>query len=108
MNTETVPFQRHETRMEHGRRVAGEPTELGALHVLAAPGTYERQTDTGRLVVTSGYDLYLRGTPPFDVRVGDTAVVRGETLTVTRTPEDWRRGDRRIGVQYHVERSLDS
>ncbi|KAA8828314.1 hypothetical protein [Bifidobacterium tissieri] len=105
---EQAAFTRRPVTMAHGRRVVGDPVELGVMSVLVAPGTYERQTDTGRTVTASGYDLYLRGTPPFPVRVGDTVHVRGETLTIINTPEEWRRGDQYVGVQYHAERSLDA
>lgn len=104
---ETVTFLRSAVTVERGRRIVGEPTELGSMHMMCAPGEFDRETDAGRTVASSGYDLYLRGAPPFPVMVGDKAVVRGETLTVTRTPEDWRRGDNRVGVQYRAEREED-
>ncbi|NEG90653.1 hypothetical protein [Bifidobacterium aerophilum] len=106
--TEQVPFTRHQVTVEHGRRIAGEPVELGSLGVLVAPGTFERVAEAGRVTVATGCDLYLRGKPPFEVMAGDTAMVRGEPLTVTRTPEEWRRGDTVIGVQYHAERRKDT
>ncbi|RSX53024.1 hypothetical protein [Bifidobacterium samirii] len=104
---ETVAFLRCETTLSHGLRAAGQPTTLGSMRVLCAPGQYERATQAGRTVATSGYDLYLRGAPAFAVRIGDKAVIRDETLTVTHTPEEWRRGGRCVGVQYHVEREED-
>ena len=86
-----------------GVRTPGEPVHVGSLGMLAAPGSNEREDEVGRRTVTFGADLYRRGQLPFDVHTGDLLLVRGRLLTVTRTPEEWRRGDRVIGVQLHAE-----
>lgn len=105
---ETVEFRRAEVSTVQGRRVAGEPVALGSLHVLAAPEHAQRSTDVARTVTPRAFDLYARGRPPFDVRAGDLALVRGASFTVTGEPELWARGDTFIGVQYRVEREEDT
>ena len=107
---ETVDVKRATVTLEDGVRTPGEPVHVGSLGMLVAPGSYERQDEVGRRTVTVGRrtvtvgaDLYRRGQLPFDVRAGDLLLVRGRLLTVTRTPEEWRRGDRVIGVQLHAE-----
>lgn len=100
---ETVDVKRSTVTLEDGVRTPGEPVHVGSLGMLVAPGTYERQDEVGRRTVTFGADLYRRGSLPFDIHTGDLLLVRGRLLTVTRTPEGWRRGDRVIGVQLHAE-----
>lgn len=100
---ETVEVKRATVTLKDGVRTPGEPEHVGSLGMLVAPGTYERQDEVGRRTVTFGADLYRRGALPFDIRVGDLLLVRGRILAVTRTPEEWRRGDRVIGVQLHAE-----
>ena len=89
--------------LEDGVRTPGEPVHVGSLGMLVASGSYERQ---GRGRTPHGHGR-RRPVPAraasFDVRAGDLLLVRGRLLTVTRTPEEWRRGDRVIGVQLHAE-----
>ena len=105
--TEEVVFLRAASTVEAGRRKAAAPAPLGALRMLAAPTGPAAVADVGRLTVHAGYDLYLRGPAPFPVREGDLAVVRGETLTVTQAPSEWRRGSTVVGVVVHAERGRD-
>lgn len=100
---ETVDVKRSTLTLEDGVRTPGEPVHVGSLGMLVAPGSYEREDEVGRRMVTVGADLYRRGQLPFDIHTGDLLLVRGRLLTVTRTPEEWRRGDRVIGVQLHAE-----
>lgn len=100
---ETVEVKRAAVTLEDGVRTTGETAHVGSLGMLVAPGSYERQDEVGRSTVTFGADLYRRGQLPFEIRVGDMLLVRGRLLAVTKTPEEWRRGDRVIGVQLHAE-----
>ena len=100
---ETVDVKRSTVTLEDGVRTPGEPVHVGSLSMLVAPGTYEGQDEVGRRTVTFGADLYRRGQLPFDIHTGDLLLVRGRLLTVIRTPEEWRRGDRTVGVQLHAE-----
>lgn len=105
--TEKAVFSRPAIRMVDGRRTVGEPVKLGSMDVLAAPDHAESETGVGRRTAGVAWDLYLRGRPPFEVKVGDTALIHGISCTVTRTPEDWVRGARHIGTRYRVERKDD-
>lgn len=100
---ETVDVKRATVKLLDGVRTPGEPVHVGSLGMLVAPGSYEREDEVGHRTVTFGADLYRRGQLPFDVHTGDLLLVRGRLLTVTRTPEELRRGDRVIGVQLHAE-----
>ncbi len=107
MDYETVTVSRSRVTMMDGRRHAEPPEPVGAIGVLVAPVTRERQLETGRVTLVSGYDLYRRGHAVLDIREGDLIDVRGETMTVTEAPMQWRRGSRTIGWQWHCERRED-
>lgn len=105
---ETVTVSRSRVTMIAGRRHS-EPVEpVGEIGVLVAPVTRERQQETGRITLASGYDLYRRGHAVLDIREGDLVDVRGETMTITEAPMQWRRGARVVGWQWHCERKEDS
>lgn len=89
-----------------GRRTFAGIEKLGALAALVAPDTREVSTDTGRLVVHTGYKLYGRGVCPLQVMADDRVEVRGERLRVTAPPEAWGRGGR-VGWLVTCERSDD-
>lgn len=104
---ETVTVSRSHVSMIAGRRHS-EPVEpVGEIGVLVAPVTRERQLETGRTTLVSGYDLYRRGHATLDMREGDLVDVRGETMTITEAPMQWKRGERVIGWQWHCERRED-
>lgn len=105
---ETVTVRRSSSRMVDGRRVAGEPDPVGQIGVLVAPVMREQVTQTGRVTLRSGVDLYRRGHAVLDMREGNLVDVRGETMVVTGSPMQWRRGDRVIGWQWHCERKEDT
>lgn len=105
---ETITVSRAPVTMDHGVRTVGDPVQVGELGMLVAPGDYERDDDVGRRVVTHGADLYRRGPLPFDILPGDLLTVRSITMTVTRTPREWRRGDRTVGVELHAEQGEDA
>lgn len=100
---ESVEVKRSTAELVDGVRTPGEPEHIGSLGMLVAPGTYEREDEVGRRTITYGADLYRRGSLPFDIRPGDRLLVRGRLMTVTHTPEEWRRGGTVIGVQLHAE-----
>lgn len=100
---ETIEVKRATVTLEDGVRTPGKPVHVGSLGMLVAPGSYEREDEVGRRTVTFGADLYRRGQLPFDIHTGDLLLVRGRLLTVTKTPEEWWRGDRAVGVQLHAE-----
>lgn len=104
---ETISVSRPSTRMEQGRIIESDPIMLGMLGMIVQPVSMDRQTDTGRSVTVTGYDLYLRGDTTIRPQVGDLIDVRGETLIITQTPAAWRRGDRVIGWHWHCERRED-
>ncbi len=101
---ETIAVSRPSTRMEQGRLVESDPVMLGTLAMIVQPVSMDRQTDTGRSVTVTGYDLYVRGDTPIRARTGDMVDVRGETLVITQTPAAWRRGERMVGWHWHCER----
>lgn len=104
---ETVTVSRSRVSMIAGRRHS-EPVEpVGEIGVLVAPVTRERQLETGRTTLVSGYDLYRRGRSVLDIHEGDLVDVRGETMIVTEAPMQWKRGERVIGWQWHCERRED-
>lgn len=104
---ETVTVSRSRVRMIAGHRHS-EPVEpVGEIGVLVAPVTRERRLQTGRTTLVSGYDLYRRGPVVLDIHEGDLVDVRGETMTITEAPMQWKRGERVIGWQWHCERRED-
>lgn len=107
MDYETVTVSRSRVTMMDGRRHAEPPKPVGEIGVLVAPVTRERQLETGRVTLVSGYDLYRRGHAVLDIREGDLINVRGETMAITEAPMQWRRGSRTIGWQWHCERRED-
>ena len=95
---ETVTVRRSNVGMVDGRRVAGEPEPVGRIGVFVAPVMRDRLTQTGRVTLRSGV---------LDMREGDLVDVRGETMVITGSPMQWRRGDRVIGWQWHCEHKED-
>ena len=104
---ETVTVSRSRVSMIAGRRHSEPVERIGEIGVLVAPVTRERQLETGRTTLVSGYDLYRRGPVVLDIHEGDLVDVRGETMIVTESPDQWRRGDVTVGWHWHCERRED-